>query len=479
MLLEKVSRNFSKSIIFYPIVFILFFSFLLTSPLSGMLEADTYFHFALSKMTAEQGIVKSLVQLEDIGWNTFFVDKEFLFHQYTSLAFRIWGESGVVFSCQLLAAAILTIMVFVSTNFCSKAIAFLLTVLCILNVNFIYRLVLVRPHLLGILLALIILQGLLSKNKWVLGISSMLFPLAYHAFYIPIMFMGAFLLTARFKNIKFIIFFGILPIIVGLLVNPYFPGNIVLAYMHLKIAFSQGASYVGLDTKSKGFVSSMDCVGPYIVLFSFLVFKIKNAFKENVELVALLLISLILCILYFSSPRTLEYLIPVTAILSASTIAYFRGKVTRYPQILCLLLLAISVRYIGHFSIRARVTNERSNDMLSLVSKLPNDKPGKVFNCEWENGAYIFYARPNLKLIDLLDPNFIFLHNADLARAKETMLLNGQETTYKLLTEVFKANYILCFNPYVIQYLSQNPRYQKLAEGETNPKTILYQILRD
>ncbi|MBL8941291.1 MAG: hypothetical protein JNM69_42490, partial [Archangium sp.] len=46
-------------------------------------DPDRHFHFAIARTWAEHGVPKALPQVEGIGWNERFVDKEFLFHVVT------------------------------------------------------------------------------------------------------------------------------------------------------------------------------------------------------------------------------------------------------------------------------------------------------------------------------------------------------------------------------------------------------------
>ena len=60
-------------------------------------DPDRYYHFALSRdmVASGQVFLRSVPQVEDLGWGELFVDKEFLFHQLTALGYRIAGDGGV------------------------------------------------------------------------------------------------------------------------------------------------------------------------------------------------------------------------------------------------------------------------------------------------------------------------------------------------------------------------------------------------
>ena len=43
-------------------------------------DTDRYFHYAIARATAENGLVQALPQADDLGWDKLFYEKEFLFH---------------------------------------------------------------------------------------------------------------------------------------------------------------------------------------------------------------------------------------------------------------------------------------------------------------------------------------------------------------------------------------------------------------
>lgn len=50
--------------------FVLFFP----PRLAGASEPDRYHHIGLSKLIAAQGVIKTLPQVEDLGWGLYFLD---------------------------------------------------------------------------------------------------------------------------------------------------------------------------------------------------------------------------------------------------------------------------------------------------------------------------------------------------------------------------------------------------------------------
>ena len=66
---------------------------LVACALAGLLtrtdvDPDRSYHYALSRVVAEQGVPRTLPQVTGIGWDKAFFDKEFLWHQLTGLGYH-------------------------------------------------------------------------------------------------------------------------------------------------------------------------------------------------------------------------------------------------------------------------------------------------------------------------------------------------------------------------------------------------------
>jgi hypothetical protein len=464
---------------YYLLIFLVVLIALYISPIGMSLEPDSYFHFAISKLTLEQGLVRSLPQADNIGWVSYFPDKEFLFHQFTALAFYLGGESGVHIACLMLASLIVVMIVINGEQFCSKPLALGITLLVLLNYSFTSRLFLIRPHLAGIFFFLVILLGLLKSNKTILALGSFLFPLFYHAFFMPLMLLGIFGLVEKGKNYRFLFLFSVFPMLTGILINPYFPTNIFMSWEVIKIAFSVNHSLnSGDEAKSLPFLATLIRSGAYLIMTVLLATQIKDIYKKSSRATALLLIVIVLHILFFISPRTIEYLVPMFAILVCSIVPLFKDRIESFSVLLCSILLAFNIQYLGYFTIPEKFWSSRAKEMQHLISQIPDSNNKKVFNCEWETGSYLLYYKPSLKFVDLLDPNFIYLQNIELGKLRDKMVNFPSSHIYDTLVNIFKADYIMCFAPNFLKTIEADPRFIKVAESSQAPITKIYRVTK-
>ena len=136
--------------------------------LVGVNDPDRFYHLALSRlMSTQEGLVRTLPQVEDLGWGRYFPDKEFLFHVMTGGADWIAGAWGVMMVVPLLGAAIIACLYVELSRVIrpSQAAALVMTVAFITTI-FIFRLTILRPHLLAILFFCMLVIALFRGRPW-------------------------------------------------------------------------------------------------------------------------------------------------------------------------------------------------------------------------------------------------------------------------------------------------------------------------
>ena len=151
-------------------------------------DPDRYYHFALSREMVRSGrlFLRQVPQVTGLGWDRYFPDKEFLFHQVTALAYRFGGDQGVILAVWLVALAASLTLYFFAASRAGPWAALLLVGVFFGSPMLMARLLLVRPHVLAILWFVLMLIGALRRAPWLLGLSICLFCLSYHAFFIPL-----------------------------------------------------------------------------------------------------------------------------------------------------------------------------------------------------------------------------------------------------------------------------------------------------
>ncbi|MEK6626606.1 MAG: hypothetical protein AABY86_16685, partial [Bdellovibrionota bacterium] len=153
-----------------------------------MVDDDGYFHFRFSELTWNQGLITALPQRDNLSWATNFVDSHFFFHVLTTFGWGLGGEWGIKSLIVMLGLIMMYMIYQVATARSEKGqTGLILILLSMLNLYFIDRVLMVRPHVVSQLFYFINLYALVkNKRAWVF-LSAALHALSYHAYYLIIL----------------------------------------------------------------------------------------------------------------------------------------------------------------------------------------------------------------------------------------------------------------------------------------------------
>ena len=424
-------------------------------------DPDRHFHFALARTWAENGMPKTLPQVEGIGWNVAFVDKEFLFHVVTWLGWLVGERAGVIASSALLAALIVSLLYVLARQFLGARESVLAVLAGASCPMFLYRLVLVRPHLLAIAATLLLLVGLTRTSWKVTFAAGLLFALGYHALYIPAAVLGlAFVLQGR--SAWRAVGAGVGGLVLGTVINPYFPGTLETTWMTLTIAASKpsGNTFGGELFP----IQPHEFFGAYrvpVVMFLTsvvlsLLSRVTSCSRMRFMLVATAGLFWVLCL---RSARASEYAIPLTIAAFASV------SNSLPPMVLSLGLIVGLVLNVPLLRDSAQVTqlDRYTMHIADAVDALPKEAAGqKVLNCTFPEGEVLLDRRPDVRFVDVLDPTFLERFDKDRHQAR-LLLINGEARDVRDIVAVtFGAQYVICGYPQAKRLLDDNPDFVRL-----------------
>lgn len=424
-------------------------------------DPDRHFHFAVARTWAEAGVPKTLPQVEGIGWNVAYVDKEFLFHVVTWLGWLVGERAGVIASSALLAAFIVSLLYVLSRQFLGALESVLAVAAGVSCPMFLYRLALVRPHLLAIAATLLLLVGL-TRTSWKVTLAAgLLFGLGYHALYIPLAVLGlAFVVQGR--SAWRAVIAGVGGLVLGTIVNPYFPGTLETTWMTLTIAASKptGNTFGGELFP----MQPHEFFGSYRVpVVMFLVSAVlcvlgrgTSGSRLRFMLVATAGLFWVLCL---RSARASEYAIPLT-------IAAFASVSSSLPPMVLSLGLALGlVLNLPLLRDSAEVTqlDRYTMHIVDAVDALPKEAAGqKVLNCTFPEGEVLLDRRPDVRFVDVLDPTYLERFDKDRHQAR-LLLIDGSARDVKaIVTETFGAQYVICGYPQAKRLLDDHPDFVRI-----------------
>ena len=436
--------------------------------LLGSNDPDRYYHLALSRMMVEHGgLLHMLPQVEDLGWGRYFPDKEFLFHVLTGLGYWIAGPDGTLFVVPLCGIAVALLLYWLLLRVIPPARAALLVAPVLLtSCAFLFRLSILRPHLLAIVFFCLLLAALLRARPLLAAIATAGYALAYHALYIPVIVL-AIAACVRWEDprqMRRCYGFALAGLVVGVVVNPYFPSTLVMSLEHLLIALGVGLppglqSGTELQPIAPGQFIDWFPLLPIAIVGAFWVRKREAVAGEAPAFRFLAFLTLFLTALALKSSRATEYAIPAAILLLGHVMSRLpaRGAVLAVALVLAAQAHAAWVYYDDSFR------NVQGGDTawyFRAIAKLPADAHGaKVFNCEWATGSYLLLARPDLRFVDLLEPAFLWQTDRAKYVKRQNLEFGDDPTPQRTLREVFHADYVLCANAGLVKKMRADPTH--------------------
>jgi hypothetical protein len=442
-------------------------------------DPDRYYHFAVSDVTARDFAPETLPQITGIGWDKFFVEKEFGFHVLTGLGSRLGGDTGVVVTAMLIGAAIIFVVFLVNTRRVGPLLALLATVLVLTaSDRFLIRSFTVRPHVLANLIAISLVWALIEQRPRMAALFGAMFALSYHAIYLPVFYCGTTILAAallgRFKKTPLLrstmrcTLATAAGIAVGVLANPYFPSNIMVGLQHLRILLkssglpmshfgSELVPWTGVDLLG-ALLGVMLLVVAGIFAAGAISSRLRQDSDQNLpasapgfEALTLLLICGSLLGLSFHSIRAIEFLMPAASllmvrlalltprpktVLSAATVLFFALQYPANKSFYVIHADAGEFLKPGHWVETAK----------AAVERIPVDPAAaNVANCRFDVSPHLFHVRRDLKFIDILDPTFLFSRNPDAYRMRQAWVEGMEPDPWGVLKSTFGSDYVFCW----------------------------------
>lgn len=459
--------------------------FYLSSRMVGANDPDRYYHLGIARLTSESGLLRKLPQVEDLGWGSYFPDKEFLFHVLTGAADWLGGARAVLALVPALGIGIVLLLYAELSRLLRPwQAALLASAVPLLTADHIFRLSLLRPHLLAIFFFCLLLRAILRRQAPLAATAAAGFALSYHAYYLVLV---AAILALPFgwqrrPDERSAWPWAIAGLLLGILINPYFPSNLVMSWTHVQIALGLDrppGAIVGVELESMA-------IEPFLLAFGFVPLVVATAiavawtkrwrpYRENPEPWYLLVLTLVLLVLGLKSARAMEYCVPA-AILLAGYVAQAIARAWWVPlQVAALLLVQGHSAWIYYKDIWSESQAGSTFWYFSAIASLPPEPSGgKVFNCQWDAGAYVLYLRPEMRFVDTLDPAFLWKASHDRYLMRQMLIAGAFEDPYPVLREQFRADYVLCASEPLIRQMRANPtRFQPLpVDGDSGPIRI-------
>jgi hypothetical protein len=254
-----------------------------------------------------------------------------------------------------------------------------------------------------------------------------------------------------------------LGVLAGLLINPYFPQNLVLFRDHLLMKAT--ASYsVNVGQEWYPYYS-WDLLGGSAVAFAIYFaalagFKSERA-RRNVRPLFFLLVATMFLLLAFKSRRFIEYWPPFAVLFGAFTLAPYlarasRARIREVPDraiaaLASAALLVASFPAMGVVMLQAHTSIESEADPHAYQGAslwlAEHVEPGSmVFNTDWDDFPMLFYYNPNNAYVVGLDPTYLYEADPQLWRLYERITLGDESDPAPIIRDRFGAKYVFTDN---------------------------------
>jgi hypothetical protein len=316
------------------------------------------------------------------------------------------------------------------------------------------------------------------------GVGCALYCLSYHLLTIPTAVVGIAALVeyaetgGRFRAMRFA-WAGVAGLALGILADPSFPQNLEAAVLTATEALNQSAipdelkPVEMLPLPLRAAVVQFGVLLGWLWIAPFWLLDRKDRDPKAFDWVGLrplpvlFLVATATWVLSFITARALEYAIPTTVLFIGVLLA--RRSDQRAVAVFALSLAIPFFTQDLAFLLHPLPVVE-SSARLEAVNTLPADASGKkVLNCEWYIGAYIAYARPQYRFVDLNDPLDLVQASAPLFTLRESLRHGELPYPYGVARFAFDSDYVLCEHPMAIDQLEFDPHFDRIFPARYLP----------
>lgn len=520
-----MSTEFKKIIYWLlPFVLIISFALFIHGRLSGIADADSFYHIRHAEIYRTSGVFQTA-----FPWTQYSVIKQYSadlwygFHMLLlPLTFFADLSNGIELGALLITiiAAILFFLALLQLKVRWPILwlgVFLLT-----SADALYRLTMLRPHPISLGLSMLLFAYLISqesgRTKWILAITAFLLSWTHISLsWIAILIVGVvgtseIMQRQEFSFRKYIAVGG--GLLAGIFLHPNAFGAIRLAYIQVVKLLLEKQSDLplrfGRELTPFVWENFVDQLIPITILLAaatifvlWLIFKKKwQVIPANIRtsLVASPILCFIFMLLTFSVARRSNELFVGFGVLFIAlaftqlkiwiaTIEWYHYTI---GAILCLALIWMPLKTMYRFDTYMAGTFSAQTFQGVTDWLKQNTQPGEiVFNVHWDRFAQLFYGDKQNYYINGMDPIFEYSYDPSLYWKTHFLAIDSGSKytcakvrctaeevipTHEVLKNDFNASYIIAEkrrNPKLLGYLRTDPDFQKVFE---DVELVLFKI---
>lgn len=436
------------------VVFFVFAHFLLALP--SLPDTDSYYHLAVARLYAENGIVDELVWARFSAMRHGFGDKEILFHILLMPFSRGDGGRIAIALCNAILAGVIT---WLAIDALGRWGALLAPLLYLAAPYFWIRTIRLRPEVLSLALLLLIAAAAARKRVWLVGMLSIAFTLSHTAFHLLAALAVLWFLFDREWKTAAAALGGIA---IGIVIHPHFPHSLKIwhlqnvRFLQLKDALDVGAEIhapraVDLLTNNAGW---------WIAAIVF----VAAAGRRTGGPRHFALTAAAFLILQLMMERMSTYFFPF------ATIAFAYAFVPRRRAIVAIAAI-VAVAASAPFTLRAarhamlRLPPDVERDYAAFAERVPAN--AKIAARWGATDAYVFWA-PHGRYLNVLDPVYM-AETHPRAYALQRRMFEGKEPDIPAAMRALDSDYLAFAKwespPLFLARVKSEPRLEVIYEG--------------
>lgn len=254
-------------------------------------------------------------------------------------------------------------------------------------------------------------------------------------------------------------------IVLGMIVNPYFPDNLIFSYHHMLPKLAEATSVrVGNEWYPYDTKQLLDNSLPALIAFASGALALGlSGRKMDVRTALGLFVSLLFGLMLFQARRFVEYFPPFALIFAAfAWTPVFESKPASEPSIasprfrsmgllqsyfpVAVLSLAVALGIAGSVSpARAAIDGSKSYGLYANASLwLEQNTPvqSRIFQTDWDDFPRLFYYNTHNTYLIGLDPTYLQLYDADLFDLWVDITNGDVENPSQIIAATFDSQYI-------------------------------------
>ncbi len=436
----------------------------------GLVGNDGYYHIKMGYLIRTQGLKPAFAYLPfTILDAASFYDHHMLYHVYLALFAGVdpaldggaaLTQGAKAASVLLPAFAFLAAWWLLRAQNVPFAAVWSLALLAV-SEAFLYRMSMPRAQSASLLLLLLGLHWLLQgRLRWLLPLGAV-YVWSYNGFPLLMALAGIYVGATWLLQRKFVwqaLAYPALGIVLGLVVNPYFPQNLAFIAGHLAPKVGASTTAVGNEWSPYRTWTLIENSG--VALGAFLLAVLALAWRtDRIDRNALvgLGLSTLFGAMLFSSRRFVEYFPPFAllflAFSAAPLLRQWQAQWLRRPHSLLRYLLPFAaLALLGYATFvtlsdaRGLVARSKAPDHYADAALWLRGHAGsdlRLFQTDWDDFTRLFfYGSPTATYTVGLDPTFMELHDAELFDQWVAITRGNVEQPSTIIRQRFGANYV-------------------------------------